>query len=42
MVQHYNYSITELENLLPFERDLYVNMLKKYLEEQSKQQNKEY
>lgn len=34
MVQHHKYSITELENLIPFERDLYVEMLVDYLEEQ--------
>lgn len=34
MVQHHKYSISELENLIPFERDLYVEMLVDYLEEQ--------
>lgn len=34
MVQHHKYSITELESLIPFERDLYVEMLVDYLEEQ--------
>lgn len=33
MVQHHKYSITEIENMIPFERDLYVNMLLQYLEE---------
>lgn len=32
MVQHHKYSITEIENLLPFERDLYVQMLNNHLE----------
>jgi len=27
MVQHHKYSLTELENLIPFERDIYVQML---------------
>jgi hypothetical protein len=36
-VHHYNYSIDELENLIPFERDLYVSMIKEYLESQKKE-----
>lgn len=40
MVQHHKYSITEIENMIPFERDLYVNMLLQYLEElENKKQN---
>jgi hypothetical protein len=31
MVQHHKYSIIELENLYPFERDLYGDMLKEHL-----------
>jgi hypothetical protein len=31
LVQHHKYSITELENMLPFERDIYVDMLVTYL-----------
>jgi len=42
MVQHHKYSLTELENLYPFERDLYVDMLKEYLkEEQQRLQNRQ-
>jgi hypothetical protein len=33
MVQHHKYSITEIENLIPFERDIYVQMLVDYLRE---------
>lgn len=33
LVQHHKYSITEIENMLPFERDIYVDMLVKHLEE---------
>jgi len=35
MAQHHKYSIAELENLMPFERDLYVDMLLDYIEEQN-------
>jgi len=40
MVQHHKYSITELENLLPYERDLYFSMLVAWLEEQKEKQKK--
>jgi hypothetical protein len=32
MAQHHNYSITELENMIPFERDIFVALLKNYLD----------
>lgn len=34
LVQHHKYSITDIEALIPFERDIYVDMLLDYLEEQ--------
>jgi hypothetical protein len=34
-MQHHKYSLTELENLIPWEKDIYVNMLMRYLEEES-------
>jgi len=37
MAQHHKYSITEIENLIPYERDLYVDMLVSYLEEQKQE-----
>lgn len=33
MIQHHKYSITEIENLMPFERDIYIQMLVDYLKE---------
>ena len=35
MMQHHKYSLTELENMLPWERDLYVTMLIQYIEEEN-------
>jgi hypothetical protein len=35
MAQHHKYSITELENMLPFELDIYVNLTTKFIEEQN-------
>jgi|TARA_R110000851_G_scaffold113786_1_gene238621 hypothetical protein len=34
LAQHHKYSITEIENLMPFERDIYVAMLMDYLEKE--------
>jgi hypothetical protein len=34
LAQHHKYSITEIENLMPYERDLYVDMLLEFLEQQ--------
>ena len=34
LMQHHKYSLTELENMIPWERELYVTMLMQYLEEE--------
>ena len=36
-MQHHKYSLDEIENMIPFERDVYVDMLKDYLEKLQKQ-----
>jgi hypothetical protein len=36
LVQHHKYSISDLENLIPFERDIYVDMLIAYIESTKK------
>lgn len=33
LVQHHKYSVTEIENMIPFERDIYTDMLVRHLEE---------
>tara|TARA_R110002153_G_scaffold67570_1_gene179894 strand:+ start:2083 stop:2247 length:165 start_codon:yes stop_codon:yes gene_type:complete len=38
MVQHHKYSISDLENILPYERDLYAEMLVDFIEEQNNKQ----
>jgi hypothetical protein len=35
-MQHHKYSLTELEEMIPFERDIYVHLLLNYLEEEKK------
>lgn len=37
MVQHHNYSLTELENMIPWEREIYVSLLLNWLKEQEKE-----
>ena len=34
-MQHHKYSLTELENMMPWERDIYVSMLIAYIEEEN-------
>ena len=34
LMQYHKYSLTEIENLMPFEKEIYVAMLVKYLEEE--------
>ena len=44
LVQHHKYSLTELETMIPWERDVYVSMLSQYIEEENekiKQRNSE-
>jgi hypothetical protein len=39
MAQHHKYQISELENLMIFERDIYVDMLIDYLESLKRSNN---
>jgi hypothetical protein len=34
-MQHHNYSLTELEEMLPWERQIYVGLLQQHIEEQN-------
>ena len=34
LMQYHKYSLTEIENLMPWERDEYVALLKQHLEEE--------
>jgi len=33
-MQHHNYSLSDLEDMIPWEREIYVAMLLKWLEEE--------
>jgi hypothetical protein len=35
MMHHYKYSLTELENMMPWEREIYVTLLAKYIKEEN-------
>ena len=37
-MQHHKYSYTDLENMLPWERQLYVTLLVNYVEEENEKQ----
>jgi hypothetical protein len=34
-MQHHKYSLTELETMIPWERDIYVALLIQYIEEEN-------
>jgi hypothetical protein len=34
LAQHHKYQISEIENLMPYERDIYFNMLLDFIESQ--------
>ncbi len=36
-MQHHKYSLTELDNLIPWEKQIYVTMLAEYLKQQNEQ-----
>ena len=38
LMQHHKYSLSELDNMIPFEREIYVTFLKNFLDEQEQQQ----
>ena len=38
MMQHYKYSLTELDDMIPWEREIYMGLLKQYIEEEVERQ----
>ncbi len=38
LMQHHKYSLTELENMMPWERDVYVNLLIAHIQEEERRQ----
>jgi|TARA_B100001741_G_scaffold263123_1_gene227680 hypothetical protein len=35
LMQFHKYSLTEIENLIPWERDIYVGLLKQHIEDEN-------
>ncbi len=35
MVQHHNWSLTEIENMIPWERDIYVEKLVQHVKDEN-------
>ena len=40
-MQHYNYSLTELENMWPWEREIYLTLLMDWIEKQEENRKKQ-
>jgi len=40
-MQHHDYSLTELENMMPWERDIYVGLLMEWIKEENERIDKE-
>ena len=40
-MQHHKYNITEIENMIPWERDIYVDMLITYIKEENERRRRE-
>ena len=41
MMQHHNYSLTELEDMVPWEREIYIGLLMNFLEEERERMEEE-
>ena len=35
MIQHHKWSLTELDNMIPFERQIYIDLLMSHIEEEN-------
>ena len=40
-MQHHDYSLTELDNMMPWERDIYVGLLMEWIKEENERIEKE-
>lgn len=41
LMQHHKWSLTEIEHLAPWEREVYVGMLKQWIDEENERQRQE-
>ena len=40
-MQHHKYSLEELDNMIPFEREIYIGLLEKHIKEENERIEKE-
>ena len=40
-MQHHNYSLVELENMMPWEREIYIGLLMNFLKEEEERREDE-
>ena len=40
-MQHHKYSLTELENMMPWEREIYIGLLMQWIKEENERIEKE-
>ena len=38
LMHHHKYSLTELENMMPWEREVYIEMLQQFIKEENEKQ----
>jgi hypothetical protein len=36
LMQHHKYSLTDIENMMPWEREVYLSLLEQYIEDEEK------
>ena len=41
LMQHHKYSLTELENMMPWEREIYMGLLQQWIKEENERIEKE-
>ena len=41
LMQHHKYSLTELDNMIPWEKDVYVNLLSNHIKEENEKRRRE-
>ena len=41
MMQHHKYSLTELENMMPWEREIYMGLLMQWIKDENERLEKE-
>jgi len=40
-MQHHKYSLTELDNLIPWEKEVYVNLLMNHIKEENEKRRRD-